>query len=330
MRTVSLAILLVTVLTSTGCATASHLQLRTVETSLEDFDRVVFIQGMSGCENLYVEKGSLRIYVSDLSGHVHLVDGPSREELSVVRSAKIAEEYALGIDEGPDGFLYVGASGKDWLTVGGAVFRVDKNLEKIEKISGEYPGLNGLVFDSAGALYFASSRMSFFRKRGYVYRMVRASDGGWSAPEPFLSGRGITNGMFFHRSGKRIVFTEMLTGVFRADPRTGETEKVIGRTRALEAYDDLCIDRNGNYWITDPPGGFLKRYDPAKGEIVRYRVAGVGQTSACGIREENGEEILYVTELKRKRGKPLSRNFDGRGVVGIPIEELIGSQTRSE
>ena len=90
-----------------GCATSFHLNVRTVKVALEDLDRAVFVQGMNGCENLLVESDSLRIYVSDLDGYVHLVDGDSREHLRVVRSMQVGEEYALGIDRGPDGFLYV-------------------------------------------------------------------------------------------------------------------------------------------------------------------------------------------------------------------------------
>lgn len=313
-----------------GCATSSQLNVRTVTVALEDIDRAVFVQGMNGCENLVVENDSLRIYVSDLDGYVHLVDGDSRERLRAVRSMQVAEEYALGIDRGPDGFLYVGASGKDWLKTGGAVYRMDRGLEKSEKLTAEFPGLNGLVFDGSGNMYFASGKISVLRRRGAIYRMKISPDGGVTRPEVFLAERKNPNGLFFHEKENRVVFTEMLTGVSRFAPGTGEVEKVLGKTRALEAYDDVCMDRDGNYWVTDPPGGFIKKYDPNEGELIRYIVEGVGQTSACGVREENGEQILYVTELKQSRGKPLSQKFDGRGVVGIPIQELLKAGGSSE
>ena len=306
-----------------GCATSFHLNVRTVKVALEDLDRAVFVQGMNGCENLIVDNDSLRIYVSDLDGYVHLVDGDSREHLRVVRSMQVAEEYALGIDRGPDGFLYVGASGKDWLKTGGAVYRLDRGLEKSEKLTAEFPGLNGLVFDGSGNLYFASGKMSILSRRGAIYRMEISPAGGHARPEIFLADRKNPNGLFYSGKENRVVFTEMLTGVSRFDPETGEVEKILGKTRVLEAYDDVCMDRDGTYWVTDPPGGFIKRYNPNEGELTRYIVEGVGQTSACGVREENGEQILYVTELKQSRGKPLSQKFDGRGVVGIPVRELL-------
>ncbi len=56
-------------------------------------------------------------------------------------------------------------------------------------------------------------------------------------------------------------------------------------------------------------------------QLVRYDIEGIGQTSACGIREEDGEEIIYVTEINTKR-TPLSDIYDGRGVLIVPMNSL--------
>jgi len=72
------------------------------------------------------------------------------------------------------------------------------------------------------------------------------------------------------------------------------------------------------------PGGFLKCYDAEAGELTRYRVNGCGRPASCRIRLEGGEEVIYVTELKRRSGlaASLSGKCDGRGVVVIPLKEL--------
>ena len=79
--------LLIAWLGSGGCAgLSSHLKVRTVEADLGNYRGVVLVSGMNGCENLYLDQDSLRLYVTDLHGYVHLINGPSRNELKLVKS----------------------------------------------------------------------------------------------------------------------------------------------------------------------------------------------------------------------------------------------------
>lgn len=79
--------------------------------------------------------------------------------------------------------------------------------------------------------------------------------------------------------------------------------------------------------MTDPGDGFLKMYDVPSKTIVRYKISGIGQTSSCRIRDEHGAEIIYVTELKQTRNA-MSKVFDGRGLVIIPLESLVKAASK--
>jgi hypothetical protein len=90
----------------------------------------------------------------------------------------------------------------------------------------------------------------------------------------------------------------------------------------MDYFDDLCQDQAGNLWVADPGSGSLKEYIPGSGEVIRFKIRGIGQVSSCRIRIENGEEIIYLTELKQNPNKMLSGPFDGRGVFSMPLAEL--------
>jgi sugar lactone lactonase YvrE len=234
----------------------------------------------------------------------------------------IAGEFSLGVGAGPDGSLYMAASEKDWMKQGGAIYRVDRDLEKVEKLTGNLPGINGLTFDLSGNMYLASSNMSFLRPRGAIYLMKINPDGKFTPPETWAVGRKIVNGMYFSGKETRLYFSETLSGVYRIDPKSGEVEEVFTKAKTMDFFDDLCQDQAGNLWVADPGSGSLKKYIPGSRELVRFKIRGIGQVSSCRIRIENGEEIIYLTELKQNPNKMLFGPFDGRGVFSMPLAEL--------
>jgi hypothetical protein len=65
---------------------ARDIEKATVRTALEELDGAILIEGMHACENLYLEQETMRVYVADLGGHIHLLDGESREQLEIVKS----------------------------------------------------------------------------------------------------------------------------------------------------------------------------------------------------------------------------------------------------
>jgi sugar lactone lactonase YvrE len=303
---------------------SSGVAAETVTVDIGELAGVSLVEVGRGCENLYLVPDSPRLYVTDLRGYVHLLDGLSREELGVAASRRLGREFAFGIDRGPDGYLYVAAPDGDWLREGGAIYRLDPELASCERITGNYPGLNGLAFDDRGHLYFAAGNLNPFNAKGAVYLLEARGEGRWAEPKVFLAERGSANGLYFDRRRRLLAFTETFRGVSAFRPRDYDVEAVVAKTKAVEGFDDLCRDREGNYWIADPGSAFVKRYDPTTKTLTRFVIEGCGQASSCRIRLEGGEEILYVTELRRKGGlwTAIAGDNDGRGVFAIPLAEL--------
>jgi sugar lactone lactonase YvrE len=282
-----------------------------------------FVEGMKGCENIYLDDASTRVYVNDLSGCVHLLDGPSWKSMKIVKSKKVGT-IALGIDKGPDGYLYLAASGhslEEWMTKGGALYRVDQQLNSAVKITDDYSAINGMAFDSKGNLYFASCTFNVLHPDGRIFRMRVTAAGSTTPPEVFIDNAGLANGLYYDATAKLVYFSNTLEGIFTFSPESAQLRELYYKTRFMEGTDDLCTDRKGRVWAADPGNSFLKMYNPGKKVITRYVVEGIGQTSSCRIRMEKGKEIIYVTELKKVQGL-VAQVFDGRGVVIMPLNSL--------
>jgi sugar lactone lactonase YvrE len=294
-----------------------------IRCSLEEIPEGYLVDGMAGVENLYVDPVSNALYATDLHGSLHVVDGASWDALSIVRSVRLGES-ALGVDRGPDGALYVCVSEVGlgmWRTIGGSLVRLAPDLESWERLTEPHPAINGLAFDRDGRAFFASSRFSPLNPVGGVYR-IRVTEENSSPPELRVRGQGMTNGLRYSPVDGRIYFTETLVGVFAFAPEGREPTVVYRKARRFEAFDDLCVDGDGRLWMADPGRSTVKLYDPETHRLVRFRIRGIGQTSACAIRRSEGREILYVTELHRST-HPLFGARDGRGVLVVPVDQLL-------
>ncbi|MCU0289678.1 MAG: hypothetical protein MUF15_25205 [Acidobacteria bacterium] len=164
---------------------------KAVTVRLEDLPEAIFIKGMNGCENLYLDDASQRVYVTDFRGDVHLLDGASWSTLKIEKTKNLGK-VILGIAKGPDKMLYLNvcASGdEEWAKEGGTVWRISLDLDAPEKLTGNYQGINGLAFDTIGNLYFTSGNASILYPDGNVFRMNVGQDGFVSQPEVFLRSR---------------------------------------------------------------------------------------------------------------------------------------------
>jgi len=297
----------------------------TVRAHLVDLRGAYLIEGMIAAENLYLDPSSQRVYATDLAGSIHLVDGPSWDELSIVRSVRLGRS-ALGVDRGPDGNLYVCVSNvslRKWRTMGGSVVRVDPDLQSWTQVTHRYPSINGLAFDGDGRAYFASSRFTPLCAQGGVYMMHVAPGGEITSPELHIAGLGMTNGLRLSSTDGWLYFTETAVGVFAFAPGSSACVEVYHKARRIEGFDDVCVDDQSRVWMADPGRSTVKLYDVTTKRLVRFRIDGVGQISACALRRDNGRAILYLTEIHRSRS-PLSGARDGRGVFAIPVDELLG------
>ena len=312
---------------------ARDIEEATVTIALEELDGANLIEGMHACENLYLEQETMRVYVADLGGHIHLLDGESREQLEIVKSLDTGRT-GLGLEKGPDGFLYavLGIDRFDtpsWIEQGGAVYRVDPELDQFVKVTENYPSMNGLACDNGGRCYFASSNFDFFRPEGNVYTFQIGPDDSPLKPELVFPDVGLANGLHYDARLNRMYLSDTLETVTAFTPGEQSLELVYRKATYMEGVDDICTDRQGNLWMTSPLESTLKYYNPRTKQLVRYEIEGISQTTACGIREEAGEEVLYVTELNKKRSLKSMTAYDGRGLLIVPVKSLLAIEPDS-
>lgn len=307
------SLLLLIIVTIIGCTGPGE---RVLTIPLDENSR--FYTGMEGAENLYLPPGIPDVYATDCAGNVYLYQGGKYGEIEAAKSLNLGA-IALGIDEGPDGELYVAAAKDDWLKTGGAIYKVDKKLTSHEAVTERFPGINGLSFDNNGFLYFAVGNLDFWNPQGAIYRMKVNQRGSVSEPQVLLARVKSPNGMFF--AGQDLLaYTETFDGVTLRDLKTKGSKKILGKTRLVEGFDDLTIDRRGNFWIADQPDGFIKMYRQGAREVVRFSIENFGVASSCRIRSEEGREFIYVTELKQSGD---SKELNGRGFVRLSVQDLI-------
>jgi sugar lactone lactonase YvrE len=292
---------------------------RDIHLDMGAINSLVFVEGMAGPEGIFADPKSEQIFVTDCSGMIYVLDGKDRASLKVAKSKKIAGASAIGVTVGPDDLLYVGIAENDWMAEGGYVARMSKTLENKEVLTEVYEGLNGMDFSPDGDLYFASSNMSYKQSKGRIMKLSLAETG--AEPELAIGDLGAANGVAFNPEDGRLYYTEVFQGLSAFDLKTEEKELVLGKADTFEFFDDICIDGEGRVWST-AAGGFIKTWDPKTGTSVRFHMEGIGSTSACAIRVENGEEIIYITELKKPGNKPKSRLYDGRGMISFPLSVL--------
>ncbi len=303
-------------------ADTREIRVKVVPDSLEGYQ---FVEGMTGCENIALAPDGHGFFVSSLEGLIYFVDrGGIEGQFSVISSYK-AGSQVLGLTLDTAGRLLAGVNKLTpelWRKTGALIEQYEAGFTSPAPITGNYPSLNGLASDNLGNIYFTSSNFNIFSPQGAVYRIKFSAGGGYEDPEVLLGDAGLANGLYFDTRRQEMYFSNTLEGIYILDLADGSVELVYRKTRFMEACDDLCTDIAGNIWMADPGTSTVKMFNPGTRTLLRFVVEGVGQTSSVRIRTENGREMLYITELKRKQSVR-SDVFDGRGVVIVPAAELI-------
>lgn len=297
---------------------------RRVELELDSLENARFITGMTGPENLWLDPDGMKAMVTTLDGRIHCLDGPDYLSLEIQQTF-IAGTSAHGITRVSDSAFAVilNSHGMDeWVNVGAALHLLELPEGGMHPISDDFPAANGVCTDNLGNLYFSSSNFSFLSPEGTIFFVQRGTDGSFAAPAPYFANAGLANGMFYDSHEDRIYFSNTMGGVYSFVPGEQEYREEFLKTRFMEACDDLCTDIAGNLWMTDPGYSTVKLFNPGTGVLTRFVIRGVGQTSSCRIRNEQGTEMIYITELKSKQA-PVSKKFDGRGVLVIPARDLL-------
>lgn len=295
-----------------------------VTVKLDSLEGARFLTGMNGCENILLEDSSKGVYVSCLDGNICYLDHDVSGKPVISKSFK-AGNAVMGLAVDKQGNLVAAVCNntlEEWMTKGGSLYRISRDLVSMERLSGDFPSMNGICSDSAGNLYFNSSNFNIFHPDGTIYRMLYKGNGLFQSPEPYISNAGLANGLYYDRFRDKIYFSNTMGGIYEFSPDENVLKEVYLKLRFMEACDDLCTDIGGNVWMTDPGHSSVKMFNPGTSRLARFVIEGIGQTSSCRIRSEEGREMLYITELK-KTHQPMSDNFDGRGVLVVPAQSLL-------
>lgn len=310
------ALFIISVCLFTGCSTTEKIAQKTVKLSLNEIKNSRFIIGMQGAENLCLDRQSMSVYVSDIAGYITLLDGNSFKDLKIIKSVKKGQ-MIFGLAKSNNNYLYAGICNYDvegWKEKGGGIYRLSQDLETSTKITTDYPGINGITIDNNSQLYFASSNFNFVNPKGDIYKIDLNNS---IQPSIYIKNAGLANGLCFDSKSNLIYYTDTLKGVYSFTSKKNDLVKIFKPQSFMGAIDDIGTDSKGRLWITEPGSSFIQCFDPISKKLVRFIINDIGQTSSCRVRSENGEDVLYVTELKISK-----KEYDGRGLVIIPVKSI--------
>lgn len=309
------AFFLILVTVFIGCTSKERNQIILSKDQLKEF---YFIDKMKGSENLYLYNNSLDLLVTDLSGHISKISGNSLHNLQVVKSVKL-NFYTLGVVSGANRKVYVLTNNKNWPRLGGELISLDSNFKNQASIKKDISGVNGMTIDKDSNIYFVTGNMSLYKPRGSIYKL-EYKNGTYKEPQIFQDSLKSPNGLFYSDKENKLIFTEVFRGVKSISLKDKKIQSIFGKSQTVEGFDDLCMDSKGNYWVADPPFGFIKMYNPISQKIYRFELREFGVASSCKVRFHESKEYIYITEMRKSKW---SLGFDGRGVIVLPLEELM-------
>ena len=199
----------------------------------------------------------------------------------------------------------------------------DLNLKPYPVVANiEFP--EGPTFDSKGNLYFVN-----YIRNGTIGKMT--PDGQVSIWVDIPNGRG--NGLKADAQDNIIVADYGGKRLLRISPE-GKIETLADRFegKAFLGINDVCLDRDGNIFFTDPTGSSLEKLI---GSVYRYSRDGKVSRIDTGLAFPNGcavspdQKHFYVTESQKQRLLVYELAADGtasnrRSLFDFPTPGLDG------
>jgi sugar lactone lactonase YvrE len=294
----------------TSCST-----IKTVQVGQGEPWEKPYVDGMTGAENLAFD-GKGNMFVTTLDGYVYRVE-PTDDPFRGMIADKIkVGNRCLDIEVTPEDYLLVAVQTKKSF---GRVARLTKDFTAIEFMTGEIPGINGMVLDLKGSLYIASSNVSIINPKGWILKMDLDDDSTWASPPVFIETSCITNGLSLSQDESKLYYTCLNSSVNEVDLKTKEHITILSQGR-FQFFDDLDASSPGMIWFC-----YNSQYaliEVKDGVIINaYRVGDLKAPSSCKFGKGPGfnSGFLYITEFGMK-GRSLKA--DGRGVFVLPVTEL--------
>jgi glucose/arabinose dehydrogenase len=201
---------------------------------IENGKATTFAEGLDDPKGILFFKDAL--YLTDKTKVVKIDSNGKKSDLATADKFPVKPIFLNDIAiDGPNGILLITDSGADGK--GGAVFRLDMRLGKIEVVASEenIPGLtkpNGVVFDGQGSFIVADMA------KGTIHR-VRIAD---KSVEKIAEGMEGADGLAWDNFG-RLFITSWTTGKAFAIPRPGQKPILIGE--GLKSAADSCVSADG-------------------------------------------------------------------------------------
>jgi sugar lactone lactonase YvrE/ketosteroid isomerase-like protein len=167
---------------------------------------------------------------------------------------------------------------------GGHIYRVDTETEAVERIYDHPFGVNAVVRDPSGAIWFTQSTQNVAGE-GSEARMFAAADkplgdgsvwriapGELSKPNPHavkvVEGLDFANGIVFDAARGRLYVNEIVASrilSFAVDPMSGAlSDRQVLAT--LPTPDNIELDTNGDLWVASPFANAVYKVDPDTGD----------------------------------------------------------------
>ncbi|WP_066252887.1 SMP-30/gluconolactonase/LRE family protein [Neobacillus drentensis] len=253
-------------------------------------------------EKVAVGSGFMEGINFDRSGNIWMVSPPTGEIIKVKDDkVSVIEKYV--------GLLPVGAKfhkdGRLFITdVTGTLYAYDPKTGDRTTIVDSYNGsplngLNDLVFDQDGGLYFTEPMGSSATKpTGRVFYLPPNS----KKPVLFQEGIAYPNGIAISANGQRIYISEFATNRIISVPSKNakdsrETPFVFGQFEGGIGPDGLAVDTEGNLYVAHFQAGEIVVLDASGFKYGTIRLPKDEGTFTTNLTFHNG--YLYVTESSK-------------------------------
>jgi hypothetical protein len=279
-----------------------------------DLNRGPYVDGMHGVENLAFDGESV-LFVTGLDGMLYRIEPTGDPFRGNIAAQKKLGAMCLGIEIGPDGFVYVGVEDENGVR---RIGKIDKNFGIISYLTDDIPGLNGFA-QSRNYLYYTASNEGIFFPKGKILRVKFGADENFKHPEVVVDKAGVANGLAFSPDETILYYTETLNGVWSFDLEK-KVKKQIYNPSGVQVFDDIDTAPDGTLWLclnSELALGSI-RNEIAK---IGYRVGDLKAPSSCRFGKGPGfrPDFLYITEFGLK-GRSLKMN--GRGIWVLPTAGL--------
>jgi gluconolactonase len=254
----------------------------------------------------------------DRDGNIWMVS-PATGELLTVKGNKVSvvENYKgpVGAKFHKDGRLFI-------TDISGEIIAYDPKTEKSSTIVNSYNGkplngLNDLVFDEAGGLYFTEPMgSSATHPVGRVFYLPLNS----TEPELFAENIAYPNGVAISEDGQRVYISEfdknrVLSVPSKKAIKSPETPFVFGQFEGGIGPDGLAVDAEGNLYIAHFQAGEIVVLDASGFKIGTIRLPEDAGTFTTNLAFHKG--YLYVTESSKNEVWRIKVNKEGLTPYGL-------------